>query len=412
MKQPLGHTARRPTAGGHARMGELAPSATTGNTLLALILMLCPLLYITTTGMLAPLLVVLAAEFDSTVPAMGQLAAATSLAWAPAALLVSPLSDRVGRTPLIMVGLVGLGVSTFAASFAQSVPALFALRLLGGLAGGALGPSVNAAVVDYFPPARRGQALGLVTAGFSLSAVVGVPGVAAIAGALGWRESFRLMAVLLVLLALVTGWLLPHGRQQVAAGEGHVVAYVHLLRRPNARWLLVANLAERIAATALVTYLPAYLTKRNGLSLGTVGLFLAIIAFGSLGGTLLGGTLADRPGRPRTFALSQTGAAVLALPLLIAAPGLAVSAALGIAQAFANNLSRPSYMWMVGQISTDRRGAMMGLNALTNQSGIILGSALGGMALATGSYTALAALVTCFGAAAAIIGVIWLKEEA
>jgi predicted MFS family arabinose efflux permease len=46
-------------------------------------------------GMLAPLLVELAAEFQTSVAVTGQLAAATSIAWPIAAPLVGPWSDHL-----------------------------------------------------------------------------------------------------------------------------------------------------------------------------------------------------------------------------------------------------------------------------------------------------------------------------
>jgi len=361
--------------------------------------------------MLAPLLVVLARDFGSTVPALGQVVAATSLAWAPAAILFSPFSDRFGRKPLIVIGLLGLGVTTFGASFAQSVPILFGLRLLGGLAGGALGPSVNAAVIDYYPPARRGQALGLVTAGTALSAVVGTPGVAMISAAIGWRGGFQVVAVLLVLLAVTLHWRLPEIGRPSQPDGGHLISYRHVLRLAASKPLLLANLAERVLATALATYLPAYLILRYHLSLDTVGVLLAIIAGGALAGTLAGGLLANRPDRPRTFALCQATATGVALPLLVTAPGLGISMLLGIGQAFASNLSRPSYMWLVGQLSPRRQGAVMGLNALTNQTGMVLGSLLGGLALGFGGYPSLAVLIVGSGVVAVTVAWTGIRED-
>ncbi|MBI2942095.1 MAG: MFS transporter, partial [Chloroflexi bacterium] len=177
--------------------------------LVAVLLMCCPLLYSTTTGMLAPLLVDLARDFQSTVPAVGQLAAATSLAWALAAPALSPLSDRYGRKPLMLVGLGVLGLMTAGASLAPDLALLFGLRFLAGLGGGALGPSVNAAVVDYFPPSQRAQAFGLVMAGFSFGALLGVPLVAVLAALLGWRLTFLAIGALLLALAIVVAALLP-----------------------------------------------------------------------------------------------------------------------------------------------------------------------------------------------------------
>lgn len=378
----------------------------------ALVLTACPFGYMTVVGLLAPLLVTMAAEFQVGLPVTGQLAAATSLAWAPAAVLASPFSDRFGRKPLIVLGLGGLSLSTLAASFAGSLPVLLALRWLGGLAGGAVGPSVNAAVIDYFPPAHRGRVLGLVAAGFSLSTLVGVPAVAILAGIVGWRHGFRLVALFLALLAVAALCLLPPlPRPSSRAPESHWQTYAAILRQPLAGPLLLANLAERVAATALSTYLPSVLVLRYRLPLEVLGGLLALMALGTLVGTLLGGALASRPGRPLVFAGCQGTAALLALPLLLTSPGLFLSGGLGVLQGLSGSLSRPAYLWLVGHLSAERRGAVMGLNALTNQGGIVLGSALGGLALAVGGEGALAALVSGSGLLAATIAVGWLREE-
>ena len=360
----------------------------------AILFTLSAFIQLTIVGMLAPLLVELAVEFSSTVPAMGQLNAGTAIAWAPSAVLISPLSDRFGRRPLIIIGMLGLGLTTILVSLAPSIAVLFGLRLLGGVFGGAFGPSVNAAIVDYFPPDRRGQVLGFQAAGFSLAAVVGVPLVTAIAALIGWRTSFLLAGAAMMLLALVIARALPRLNHTAPVAQSHLAAYASVLRQPQARPLYAANLAERIASIALATYLPAFLTLRYGLGLSAVAALLSIVAVGALTGTLVGGRLANRPGRLRVFAIGQGIAGLAALPLLTTTPGVAVSAALGLTQSFAASVGRPPFTWLIGQLSTDRRGAVMGLYALTNQGGIVIGSAVGGLVLAFGGFDAVAALVT------------------
>lgn len=69
---------------------------------------------------LAPLLVALAADFDVSVAAAGQLAAATFAAWAVSVVSVGPISDSFGRRPVAVAGLTLLSISTLASGFASS----------------------------------------------------------------------------------------------------------------------------------------------------------------------------------------------------------------------------------------------------------------------------------------------------
>ena len=104
--------------------------------------------------MLAPLLVDLSYEFDISVAAAGQLAAATFAAWALSVISVGPISDSIGRRPVAIAGMGLLGISVLASSFAPNFETLFALRILTGLCGGMIPPNSMAAVADVLPPAN------------------------------------------------------------------------------------------------------------------------------------------------------------------------------------------------------------------------------------------------------------------
>src|SRR5207248_7375666 len=154
--------------------------------------------------MVGPLLVDLSRELGVPLGQAGLLAGAMSLPWALGAPFTGLLSDRLGRRPLIVLALAGIGVSTIAAGFAANFLTLLVARFAAGVFG-AFGPaSVMAAVGDLFPPNRRGMAMGWLNAGFGLAAVAGVPSVGIIGGLLGWRWAFAATgAVLLVLAGLV-----------------------------------------------------------------------------------------------------------------------------------------------------------------------------------------------------------------
>src|SRR5258708_12111608 len=150
--------------------------------------------------MIGPLLLDLSRELGVPLGQAGLLAAVMSLPWALGAPFTGLLSDRLGRKPLIVLALAGVGVLTIAAAFATSFGTLLAARFAAGVFG-AFGPaSMMAAVGDLFPPQRRGMAMGWLNAGFPLAPVAGVPAVRVVRGA--FRSPLTLTATALVLAIL------------------------------------------------------------------------------------------------------------------------------------------------------------------------------------------------------------------
>ena len=168
--------------------------------------------FVTAITMVGPLLVDLSRELQVPLGQAGLLAAAMSLPWALGAPLTGLLSDRLGRRPLIVLALAGIGVSTIAAAFASNFAMLLVTRFAAGVFG-AFGPaSVMAAVGDLFPPQRRGMAMGWLNAGFGLAAVAGVPAVGIVDGLFGWRWAFAATGSVLLLLAILVQAAFPSPR--------------------------------------------------------------------------------------------------------------------------------------------------------------------------------------------------------
>lgn len=82
------------------------------------------------------------------------------------------LSDRVGRRPILIVGLLGSAISYVVFAYANSLTMLFASRILAGL-GGSTVPVAEAYIADVTPPAKRAGNIGLIGAAFGLGFIVG-----------------------------------------------------------------------------------------------------------------------------------------------------------------------------------------------------------------------------------------------
>src|SRR5271170_5050286 len=109
------------------------------------------------------------------------------------------------RKPTGIAGYLATALTTFAYAFAQSWPALLALRSLGWIGRGSRGPSRDTLLAGCVAPGQEGRAFGFERAMDTLGAVLGPLCAAALIGVLGARGVMRwtLLPGLLAVLAFV-----------------------------------------------------------------------------------------------------------------------------------------------------------------------------------------------------------------
>lgn len=136
------------------------------------------------TFLVSPLIPLLSRELHMSVGQGGLLVTAYALAYAVAALVFGPLSDRVGRRKMILWGTFAFGLFSLLCGVAWNFWTLFLFRALSGFAAAATAPQVWASVGDWIPYEKRGKAVGIIAAALSVSQIIGVPAGAFIAGGL------------------------------------------------------------------------------------------------------------------------------------------------------------------------------------------------------------------------------------
>ena len=118
------------------------------------------------------------------------------------------LSDRIGRRPVLLIGLSGYGITFFLYGMAGNLPLLIAFRALSGVVSSATLPTAMAYMADITEGADRSKSMGMLGAAMGLGMVFGP----ALGGFLG-HYSFTLpfyFAGTLALLVLPFAWkLLP-----------------------------------------------------------------------------------------------------------------------------------------------------------------------------------------------------------
>ncbi len=158
---------------------------------------------------LSPALPAISAGLGVPAAAAQLLISLSLVAMAVATLLWGPLSDRLGRRPVLLAGLVIAAAGSALAALAPSLPLAILGRVLQA-AGGAAGMVLARAVAqDVFGPGRAAGVIGQMTA-FMVAAPMVAPTISGfiVAGA-GWRGVFWMSAALCALLVVLTRASLP-----------------------------------------------------------------------------------------------------------------------------------------------------------------------------------------------------------
>src|SRR5699024_8984295 len=124
-------------------------------------------------GIIIPVLPFYAEELGASPAELGLLMAVYSFMQFIFAPMWGKVSDRIGRKPVIMIGIFGLSLSFFMLALSTNLWMLFAARIIGGLLSAANMPTVMAYVADITTEDERGKGMGIVGAATGLGFILG-----------------------------------------------------------------------------------------------------------------------------------------------------------------------------------------------------------------------------------------------
>ncbi|MBV8407831.1 MAG: MFS transporter [Alphaproteobacteria bacterium] len=352
----------------------------------------------------APFLLEMAADLDVSMPLVANLVSLTATAWGITSALAGWLSDIVGRRFVLSGGLMTLALALVAQAMAGSFFWVALWATVGGGCAGSYTGVVFAEVSARVPDRQRGRALGWVMSGQSLTLVVGVPLAAAIGSLIGWRGWLACVAALSFVASFCV---LTTASGRNAAGKRLARPSLRTVLSGRVLALLGIGISERICYGLAAVYFATFLQATYGLSLVETAAPLAVFALGNVGGTILGGQLADRlRDRLRIFAVAMVLSGSAALALFLWHPSPEVSVALGFLYVMLNAIGRPAYMTSLAAVPEEVRGTVLGLNGSSASVGWIGAAALGAGMIGTVGFEGfgpLAAVLSLVGAAGALL---------
>jgi MFS transporter, DHA1 family, solute carrier family 18 (vesicular amine transporter), member 1/2 len=298
-------------------------------------------------------------------------------------------SDRIGRKPPLVGGLFALASASALFAYAQTLPWLFAARLVQGAADAITWVVGFALLADLYGPAERGRVMGMVMSGTGFGFMIG-PSIGGWLYELGGaRLPFLAVAAAAAVVAVAFIWIaLPATH---AAREQ--VPILTIIRIRSIAVIATAVVAASGSIAMLEPVLPLDLASRLGLGPARIGLVFGIGAVGSAMLHPVYGRLTDRfGGRRLTMAGLVLGACNL--PLLSRSWSFESAVGLYLVQAATIALVvTPSLAYMAEATTAagvESFGVSYGLYNLAWGVGLLCGPAIGGHLFETIGFPRLA----------------------
>lgn len=251
------------------------------------------------------------------------------------AAFAGPLSDRIGRKPVLLTAVMVFGLFTLGTAMAGGYEALLVVRFLTGLGLGGAMPMLIAMASELASEKRRTVVVSSITAGMPLGgALVGLLARTDMAAA-DWRVIFIVGgAAPLLLIAALWFWLPETGtRASKAAPSAGVTALFGPGRLGTTLSLWVSYAAIALVLHLFLNWLPSLLVANGVEGKAAAGISTLFNLGGVAGGVLVGLTI-DRMGA--RWPLAAVVAGLIAVLFALAAPGagLPVTAALAFGAGF------------------------------------------------------------------------------
>ena len=292
-------------------------------------------------------------------------------------------SDRYGRRPSILIGLLGFSLAFGLFALGSSFGELLAARFFGGLLASAAMPSVMAYAADSSDPSQRSRAIGMVGASFGLGVLAGPAIGAFVAQAWGLRAPFWLASGIGLFSAAAVWALLPESltpalraaapsRRRELAERGMTPARMVGVLSPYLGFSFLMQ-TSRMALEATIAFLVVDRLRGEvrdvGLLLVAAGLAAAAVQGGGI--RALTRLYSDRSIMVTGSLMACVGVAGLAIP-----GGWPMLTGSVLVLAVGSALQLPTFTAELSREAESIQGEAQGLNASAQSLGRVVGPLL------------------------------------
>lgn len=291
--------------------------------------------------------------------------------------------DNFDRKRVLLFGYIGFLLGTLCCALAPTFTFLLMARIVAGIFGGLIGAQVLAIVADLIPYERRGMAMGIIMAAFSVASVFGVPFGLYIANLFNWHGPFFFVAGLGALLLPFLMRYLPKMDWHLKKKGDRInpIVLIKEVGKDKDQMLALGFTAcLMLGHFMIIPFLNPYMEFNMGFSkLQTPMLYMAG-GLATLITSPLIGRLADKVGKHKVYIIMAV-VSIFPIALLTNLPPMPFYMVLSIAGFWfvvSSGRTIPAQAMVSNVVSSERRGSFMSFNSSVQQIFVGLASVISG----------------------------------
>lgn len=211
------------------------------------------------------------------------------------------LGDRVNRHRMTAGAVALWSLATIAGGFAETYPQLLATRAMVGIGEAGYATVAPSIIADLFRPEQRGRYLAVFYLAIPMGSALGYLVGGYVGEHFGWRAAFYVAGTPGIVLAGIAAMLPdpPRGATEDHVVQGPRIGFLQgfqvLGRNVAWKYNTVGTTLMTFAMGGMAFWMPTYLVRVRGLSLGTASMvFGGVTVVAGLVATMTGGVLGDR----------------------------------------------------------------------------------------------------------------------
>ncbi|SEN44169.1 Multidrug resistance protein [Mesobacillus persicus] len=331
-------------------------------------------------GIIIPVLPFYAEEIGASPTQLGLLMAVYSFMQLLFAPVWGRISDKIGRKPVIMIGILGLSLSFLMMAWSTELWMLFAARIVGGILSSANMPTVMAYVADITSPEDRGKGMGIIGAATGLGFIFG-PAIGGVFSEQSLNLPFYLAAASSLLtfffvMVVLKESLTPEQRKVQETGKKP--SLIEALKGPNSI-LFILQLFVSLSLAGLeatYAYFAAATAGLEAVQLGYIFMIMGLAQAFVQGGLV--GKLTKRFGEGFVIQLGIVISAI-GFSLILFTENFFTAALFLTIFGIGNGFIRPGVSSLLTKTSSAGHGSVTGLLSSFDSLGRIIGPPLGGL---------------------------------
>lgn len=298
--------------------------------------------------------------------------------------------DKYDRKKILFWVFVGFLLGTLACALSPNYPILLISRVVSGVFGGLTSALIMAIIGDVVPDSRRGRAMGLVMAAFSVASVFGVPFGLFIASLTNWHAPFFFLAFLSLIILWMIYQFIPHITAHLHDGS-HRPTPMQVVRRvtgnTNQMRAITLTIMMMLGQFTIIPFISPYMVANVGFTdMQLTYIYISGGAFTIFSSPWVG-RLTDRYGKVRIFTIFMT-MNVIPIGLITHLGPTTIALVLMVTTLFfvtSNGRMVPAAALITGTAKPENRGSFLSFNSAVQQLAAGVASFVAGLILAEGS---------------------------